>query len=159
MGSGERPPALGESAAEKKVSWVTLVPVTLLVPVAVFFVFVPVVGIGFAQDDYSLLLRAQQATVRSLLGCVVNLDVSGFYRPQLGIYFALLYRVFGLCSTAFQLANGGLLTVNGWLVFQLSRRVGLGLGASLVAALFYSGNTALMTPVMWTAAASAVDTW
>jgi hypothetical protein len=127
----------------------------VVLPLAILLVFSPAIGTFFAQDDFSFLTRAQQEMTIRLLRNFTHFD-SEFYRPLLEVYFAVLIRYFGVDPAAFHIAALIILSINAMLVVQLAKALGLDDEAAVVAGFFYGCHPALLTAVMWAAAANTL---
>jgi hypothetical protein len=135
---------------------------------AVLLIYAPDLGHGFVKDDFAWIARSQASSFADLARLFSRAD--GFYRPLVGVSFAVNEWVCGLAPLCYGLVNLGLTLVVAAGVYALARTLDLGPGSAGVAAslwvlnwhgiamavLWISGRTALLLGVFAVAAALAV---
>jgi hypothetical protein len=119
-------------------------------------IYGPAAGHGFVRDDYSWVLHSQLRGWTDLYRILAT-DI-GFYRPAVGLTFALDEWLFGWNSPGYGLTNVLLAVACAWALVSLARAMGLSRGAAAVAGavwllhpgflpvsvLWVSGRTALL---------------
>jgi hypothetical protein len=115
-------------------------PVTIacLVFLGVYFAVSAHKGLGayFTQDDGGNLMHMHkywEHSLASVFGSAVRV-VTGTYRPLGGIYYFVLYRVFGFNPLPFRVVCLALMLANVFLAFALLRRLSGSLEAALLGA-------------------------
>jgi hypothetical protein len=146
-----------------------LAVIAAIVPVLTFLaIYAPAAGHGFVRDDYSWILQSRIASLSDLLR-VLSSDV-GFYRPVVGLTFAVNGWLFGASPIGYGLTNVALALGCAGAVAWLGRALGLPRGAGLVAGalwllhvdvmpigvLWISGRTALVMILAAAASAAAL---
>lgn len=115
-----------------------LVVVASLLLLQLCLVYVPDGGHGFLRDDFRWIA---QYRLRSLSDLVTLFQQdNGFYRPLVGLSFAVNTAAFGLAPKAFALANLGMLIGAATALFAFARSLQMPWGAGLVAAALWSFN-------------------
>jgi hypothetical protein len=146
-----------------------LAAVTAVAPVLAFLaVYAPAAGLGFVRDDYPWILQSRIGSAGDLLR-VLSTDI-GFYRPVVGLTFALNHWLFGSAPAGYGLTNVALALGCAGGIAWVARTLGLPLGAAILASalwllqldampigvLWISGRTALVMILAATASAAAL---
>ena len=146
-----------------------LAVVAAIVPVVAFLaVYAPAAGHGFVRDDYAWILHSRVASLSDLLRVLAS-DI-GFYRPVVGLTFAVNGWLFGASPLGYGLTNVAFALGCAGAVAWLGRALGLPRGASLLAGtlwllhvdvmpigvLWISGRTALVMILAAAASAAAL---
>ncbi len=125
-------------------------PVTLvcLVILAAYFAISSYKGLGayFTQDDGGNLIHMHKYWERSLasvFGSALRV-VTGTYRPLGGIYYFVLYRVFGFNPLPFRIVCLAVMLANVFLAFALLRRLSGSLEAALLGAVVIVHHPAVL---------------
>jgi hypothetical protein len=141
----------------------------VVVPVLAFVaIYAPAAGHGFVRDDYSWILQSRIASFSDLLRVLAS-DI-GFYRPVVGLTFAVNDWLFGASPIGYGLTNVALALGCAGSVAWLGRALGLPRGAGLLAGalwllhvdvmpigvLWISGRTALVMILAAAASAAAL---
>lgn len=126
-----------------------LVGAALLAATAAFLlIYWPSPADGFIKDDYSWLELAGMKSAADL-GKIFS-RISGFFRPMVTLSFSLNRLLFGLQPFGYRLTNLLLLVLCAALFQRLARRLGLGRGAALFAALLWLFNHhGILMAVLW----------
>ena len=140
-----------------------------LAPVLLFLVvYLPAAGHGFVRDDYAWILQSRVTNPVELVG-LLGRDI-GFYRPMVGLTFALNEWFFGADSWGYGLTNVVLALGCAVAIGSLALAFGLPRGSALLAGslwllhaefmpigvLWISGRTALLVILAATASAAAL---
>jgi hypothetical protein len=121
----------------------------LALPFVVFAgVYGAAIGHGFISDDFGWILDSRVQHVRDLAGLFIR--TSGFYRPVVGLTFALDYAIFGTHPLGYALTNMALAAGCALLLFQVARELGLPAQAGvLCAALWLLNPHGVSTAIIW----------
>src|SRR5690348_12024575 len=105
----------------------------LAVPFVVFFgVYAVAIGHGFISDDFLWILDSRVQHVGDLAALL--LKTTGFYRPVVGLTFALDYALFGTHPIGYALTNLVLASLCALVLFRIARELGLPAGAAVLSA-------------------------
>ena len=141
---------------------------TLATLVLFLTVYLPLAGQGFVRDDYAWILQSRVTSPDDLVG-LLSRDI-GFYRPMVGLTFAVNEWFFGVSPWGYGLTNLLLALGCAVSIVALGRAMGLPRGGALVAGalwllhaeflpigvLWISGRTALVMILAATASAAAL---
>ena len=141
---------------------------TLATLVLFLTVYLPLAGQGFVRDDYAWILQSRVTSPDDLVG-LLSRDI-GFYRPMVGLTFAVNEWFFGVRPWGYGLTNVLLALGCAVSIVALGRAMGLPRGGALVAGalwllhaeflpigvLWISGRTALVMILAATASAAAL---
>jgi hypothetical protein len=98
---------------------------------AVFLaIYLPVVGQGFVKDDFGWINGSRVRSAADVARVLTRSD--GFYRPAVGVSFALDELAFGNRPLGYGLTNVALALAVGVGLFFLGRALGLSKGSSIV---------------------------
>ena len=131
-------------------------------------VYLPLAGQGFVRDDYAWILQSRVTSPDDLVG-LLSRDI-GFYRPMVGLTFALNEWFFGASPWGYGVTNFLLALGCAVSIVLLGRAMGLPPGGALVAGglwllhpeflpigvLWISGRTALVMILAASASAAAL---
>jgi len=114
-------------------------------------------GLGFYGDDWLVLKTFTFATDGSLAGLARAMYAWDFVqmRPGQVLYFAALFRLFGLHPLGYHIVNAAMLVGASLLFYLALRRLGLGRGVSVAVPLLYSVLPHYSTDRVWFAAFQA----
>ncbi len=133
-----------------------LVCAAAIAPLLLFLaVYLPAAGGGFVRDDYVWVLQSQ---VRGLgdLTRILTTDL-GFYRPAVGLTFALNEAIFGFESLGYGLTNVLLALGCAWAIGWLARSLGVPRGGAILAASLWLLNAAFLPiGVLWISGRTAL---
>lgn len=136
-----RPPLVGPSER------LTVVYLVLLSAAAVFC-FLPLLKYFFAQDDFILMNTAVRDGLRSVTDFFSQ--TPGHFRPLTkGVYFGVMYRIFGLNPVPFHAVSIILHVANMILFFLLMRRVRVSVSSALVSSTLFALSVAFFHIVAW----------
>ena len=121
----------------------------LALPFAVFVaIYTTSVGKGFVADDFGWILESRVANVHAL--GALFFKSSGFYRPVVGLTFAIDYALFGTHALGYGLTNVLLAALCAVLLFLVARELSLpDAGAALAVALWLLNPHGINTAVLW----------
>ena len=135
--------------------------------VVLLVIYLPALGHGFIKDDFAWIASSQVTSVAALV--VLFTETADFYRPVVGLSFAVDWWLFGLSPLAFGLTNLALLLAAALAVRTLALALGMRRETAIVAAslwclnyhgintslLWISGRTSLLATLFALLAASA----
>jgi Dolichyl-phosphate-mannose-protein mannosyltransferase len=146
----EPPPKILLKYQQFRMSKSILFVSTLVISAVTLVTYYPAARIGFVNNDWIYLdWVARWDLPRYLYHYLVPGAESGWYRPLFGIYFWLMYAVFGANQIAYHLAYIVLHLFNGLFVLALVRRVSGNLSVSAIAGLLFVGFPAYSKAVYW----------
>ena len=118
-------------------------------PFVVFLgVYAAAIGHGFISDDFLWILDSRVQHARDL--AALFLKTTGFYRPVVGLTFALDYVVFGTQPIGYALTNLLLASLCALLLFEVGRELGLPAAAAVLsAALWLLNPHGINTAIIW----------
>ncbi len=130
-------------------------------------IYLPALGHGFIKDDFAWIASSQVTSVSALFAPFAK--AADFYRPLVGLSFAVDWWLFGLSPLAFGLTNLAFLLGAALAVRNLGRALGMRRETAVVAAalwclnyhgintslLWISGRTSLLVTLFALLAASA----
>ena len=123
---------------------------TVVLAIVVLVTYYPATKIGFVNNDWIYLDRvARWSAPQYLFHYLVPGAESGWYRPLFGIYFLVVYSLFGGNSTAYHWGYVLLHLTNAMLLFALVNRISSKYLIALAATLLYVGLPAYSKAVYW----------
>lgn len=121
----------------------------LVVPFLVFAgVYAVAIGHGFISDDFIWILDSRVRHLQDF--AALFLKTTGFYRPVVGLTFALDYAIFGTHPVGYALTNLLLASCCALLLVQVGRELGLPAAAAVLsAALWLLNPHGINTAIIW----------
>ncbi|MGH9411469.1 MAG: hypothetical protein ACRD1V_18700 [Vicinamibacterales bacterium] len=123
--------------------------IALTLPFGMFLIlYGAAIGHGFISDDFAWILDSRVQHVHDIASLFFK--SSGFYRPVVGLTFALDYAMFGVHPLGYGLTNLLLAVGCALLLFLVARELGLpSAGAALAAALWLLNTHGINTAIIW----------
>ena len=116
--------------------------------VVLLVIYLPALGHGFIKDDFAWIASSQVTSVAALF--VLFTEAADFYRPVVGLSFAVDWWLFGLSPLAFGLTNLALLLAAAFAVRTLALALGMQRETAMVAAaLFCLNYHGINTSLLW----------
>lgn len=111
-------------------------------------IYLPALGHGFIKDDFAWIASSQVMSLTALLAPFT--EAADFYRPVVGLSFAIDWWLFGFAPLAFGLTNLGLLLLAALAVRNLGRALGMRRETAVVAAALWCLNYhGINTSLLW----------
>lgn len=118
-------------------------------------VYAVAIGHGFISDDFLWILDSRVRHADDLAG--LFLRTTGFYRPVVGLTFALDYAIFGTHPVGYALTNLLLASLCALVLLQVARELGLpAAAAALSAALWLLNPHGINTAIIWMSGRTAL---
>ncbi|HET6348932.1 MAG TPA: hypothetical protein VFH88_07605, partial [Candidatus Krumholzibacteria bacterium] len=146
-----RPPHVPHGAQVVSVASVprwTFLAGSLLLALFVFYCFWPLTRYFFSQDDFYFLEKAS-AGLRAVTAPHFNAHPGHFRPVTMGLYFLVMWPLFGLYPLPYHVVSLALHALNAILAGVLLRRLGISRFASWIAALLFAANVGELEAVAW----------
>ena len=122
--------------------WSSTSTLTAVFIIGAFVLYAPALGIGFLSDDYVIADWASRLEL-------IHFSATGFIRPGVPLFWAMLGPLPGDLATAAHAANIALHGINGILVTVVALRLGLPRSEAVAAGAIFVLSAGLSEAIVW----------